>query len=280
MKILIIGNGYVGTRCAKAWPDAAVSDKIVSSVEEITAILEEHQPDAVLNAAGIVGRPNVDWCETHQMETFQGNTVLPIMIAEACQKKGIYLLHIGSGCIFYGASPDPKGWKEDDFANPAVVYTKSKYAADLALMTMPNVGIGRIRMPIDSQPFPGNLIDKLSSYPQIIDVENSVTIFDDMVKVFRQLLEKKAAGVFHVTNPGSIKHKEIMALYEELIDPSHHNDWISEEDLVSRGLAVKKRSSNILQSDNLAKLGINMRPIHEAMRATMEEYAKIKNGVS
>lgn len=280
MKILIIGNGYVGTRCAKAWPDAAVSDKIVSSVAEITAILEEHQPDAVLNAAGIVGRPNVDWCETHQMETFQGNTVLPIMIAEACQKKGIYLLHIGSGCIFYGASPDPKGWKEDDFANPAVVYTKSKYAADLALMTMPNVGIGRIRMPIDSQPFPGNLIDKLASYPQIIDVENSVTIFDDMVKVFGQLLEKKAAGVFHVTNPGSIKHKEIMALYEELVDPSHHNDWISEEDLVSRGLAVKKRSSNILQSDNLAKLGISMRPIHEAMRATMEEYAKIKNGVS
>lgn len=278
MKILIIGNGYIGTRCAQAWPDAVVSDKIINNVDEAIAILEEHQPDAVLNAAGIVGRPNVDWCETHQIETFKGNAILPMIIAEACQKKGVYLLHIGSGCIFYGESPDHKGWREDDFANPAVVYTKAKYAGDLALMTLPNVGIGRIRMPIDSKPFGGNLIDKLASYPRIIDVENSVTILDDMVQVFRQLLEKKAQGVFHVTNPGSIKHKEIIALYEELVDPDHKNEWISEDDLVEQGLAVKKRSSNILQSDNLFKLGIEMRPIQEAMRATMEEYARNKKG--
>jgi len=276
MKILIIGNGYIGTRCAKEWPDAVVSDKMINSVDDAIAILEEHKPDAVLNAAGIVGKPNVDWCETHQIETFKGNTILPMIIAEACQKKGIYLLHIGSGCIYYGTSPDPKGWKEDDFANPAVVYTKAKYAGDLALMTLPNVGIGRIRMPIDSTPFSGNLIDKLASYPRIIDVENSVTVLDDMVLVFRELLEKKAQGVFHVTNPGSIKHKEIIALYEELVDSNHNNVWINEDQLVSEGLAVKKRSSNILQSDNLVKLGINMRPIQEAMRATMEKYAQNK----
>jgi len=276
MKILIIGNGYIGTKCAKAWPDAVVSDKIISSVEEAVAVLEEHQPDAVLNAAGIVGKPNVDWCETHQLETIKGNTILPIIIAEACQKKGIYLLHIGSGCIFYGASPDPKGWREDDFANPGVVYTKAKYAGDLALMTLPNVGIARIRMPMDSIPFGGNIIDKLAKYPKIIDVENSLTVISDMVLVFRQLLEKKAPGIFHVTNPGSIKHKEIIALYEELVDPSHKNEWIIEDDLVSEGLVAKKRSSNILQSDNLVKIGINMRPAQEALRATMEEYAKLK----
>lgn len=273
MKILIIGHGFVGGRCAKAWPDAVVSDKMVSTVEDVLALLDEHKPDAVLNAAGVIGKPNVDWCETHQFETFFGNAILPIIIAEACAKRDTYLLHIGSGCIFYGASPDPKGWKEDDFANPSAVYTKAKYAADLALSTLPNVGIARIRMPIDAVPFPGNLIDKLASYSKIIDVENSATVIDDMIEVFRQLLEKKAAGIFHVTNPGSVKHKEIMALYEELVDPTHHNEWINEEDLVKQGLAAKKRSSNILQSDNLAKLGITMRPMQEAIRDVMEKYA-------
>ena len=63
--------------------------------------------------------------------------------------KGVYFLHIGSGCIYYGDSPDPAGWKEDDFENPIPVYSRAKYAADLVLSTLPNVGIARIRLPID-----------------------------------------------------------------------------------------------------------------------------------
>ncbi|MFA6422659.1 MAG: sugar nucleotide-binding protein [Candidatus Buchananbacteria bacterium] len=280
MKILIIGNGYVGSRCAKEWPDAVVSDKMINNLEDALSILNEHNPDVVLNAAGIIGRPNVDWCETHQFETFFGNAILPIIIAQACAQKNVYLLHIGSGCIFYGESPDPKGWKETDFANPSATYSRAKYAADLALSMLPNVGIARIRMPMESVPFPGNIIDKLALYSKIIDVENSLTVIEDMIKVFRQLLEKKAAGIFHVTNPGSIKHKEIIALYKELVDPSYETEWINEDELVSRGLAVKKRSSNILQSENLAKFGIEMRPAKEAARDCMVKYAKAKLGQS
>ena len=279
MKILIIGDGYIGNRCLREWPEAVLSGKMINSVEDALAVLEEHQPDAVLNAAGIIGRPNVDWCETHQLETFQGNAVLPFVIAQACAQKGIYLLHIGSGCIYYGDSPDSAGWKESDFANPGAVYTKAKYAADLALSTLENVGIARIRMPIDYIPYGGNLINKLSSYGKIIDVENSITVLEDMVQVFHQLLEKKATGIFHVTNPGSIKHKEIISMYEELVDPTHTNEWIGENDLVSQGLAVKKRSNNVLQSENLAKVGITMRLVKEAVYDTMKKYAVEKTKV-
>lgn len=276
MKILIIGSGYIGNKCHNAWPESVMSDKLLYSKDDVSALLDEVKPDAVLNAAGIIGRPNVDWCETHQAETMFGNALLPFIIASACQEKNVYLLHIGSGCIFYGDSPDTHGWKEDDFANPAAVYTKSKYAGDLMLMTLPNVGIARIRMPIDSIPYPGNLIDKLAGYSKIIDVENSITVLDDMVSVFRQLLEQKAAGIFHVTNPGSIRHKEIMALYNEFIDGSHTNEWINEEDLVKLGLAQKKRSNNILQSENLKNLGITIREVHEALKDTMIKYAENK----
>jgi dTDP-4-dehydrorhamnose reductase len=276
MKILIIGSGYVGSKCHKAWPESVISNKMLFNKEDVLELLDEVKPDAVLNAAGIIGRPNVDWCETHQSETMFGNAVLPFIIASACQERNTYLLHIGSGCIYYGDSPDSAGWREDDFANPAAVYTKSKYAADLMLMTLPNVGIGRIRMPIDSVPYPGNLIDKLASYPKIIDVENSITVLDDMVQVFHQLLEKKAAGVFHVTNPGSIRHKEIIDFYHQYVDTNYTNEWIGEEDLVKLGLAQKKRSNNILQSDNLKKLGIEMREVHEAVKDTTAKYAENK----
>ena len=281
MKILIIGKGFIGTRCAESWKDeVVVADGRINSVADALALLDQHKPDVVLNAAGVRGKPNVDWCETHQRETILGNTILPLLIAEACQERGIYLLHLATGCIFYGASPDPMGWTEDDYANPVAVYSKTKYAADLALSTLPNVGIARFRMPVDSIPSQGNLIDKLAKFPKVIDVENSVTIVEDLVSVLNQLLEKRGTGIFHTTNPGTIKHREIMALYEELVDPSHKNEWITEEDLVTQGLAVKKRSNNFMQSRNLEKLGIHMRPIQEAMRDTMEKYVTLakKNG--
>jgi len=278
MKILIIGNGYIGHRCKDAWGDEAVlADKHVNSKEDILSLLDEHKPDAVLNAAGVTGKPNVDWCDAHQMQTILGNTKLPIVLAEACQEHGVYLLHMGSGCIYYGESPhEDKKWREDDFGNPLPTYSRSKYATDLVLSTLPNVGIARIRMPIDWMPSERNLIDKLARYPKVIDVENSVTILDDMVEVFYKLLQKKAEGIFHVTNPGTMKHKELMALYEELVDPSHTNEWISNDDLVTQGLATKGRSNNFLASENLEKLGIQMREVHIALRDTMEKYAQHK----
>lgn len=276
MKILVIGAGYMGRRCAEAWGDQAViSEKIIQTKQDALDEIERTQPDVVFNAAGIKGKPNVDWCEDHQIETIRGNTLEPIVLADACQEKGLYLLHMGSGCIFYGDSGhEDNAWREDDFGNPRPVYSRTKWAADLVLSTLPNVGIARIRMPIDWRPAPGNLINKLANYPKIIDVENSVTIVDDMIDVFHQLLSKKAEGIFHVTNPGTMKHRELMGLYKEFVDPSHENEWISNDELVAQGLATKGRSNNFLASENLSKVGIQMRPVQEALRETMEKFAK------
>lgn len=276
MKILILGKGYIANRCKEVWGEEAIMPGAkIYSKEDMLKLLDEYQPDVVFNAAGVTGKPNVDWCEDHPVETLEGNVLMPIAAALACQERGIYLLHLGSGCIFYGDSPHPdKKWRENDFGNPSATYSRAKWAADLALSLLPNVGIARIRMPIDYIRGERNLIDKLAKYPKIIDVENSVTVVEDMIYVTHQLLEKKAEGIFHVTNPGTLRHKETMDLYKELVDSSHTNEWISEDDLVNLGLATKKRSNNFLHSENLEKIGIHMRDVHEAIRDTMEKYAK------
>jgi dTDP-4-dehydrorhamnose reductase len=168
MKILIFGKGYLGVRVAQAWPDAILSDIRIDDKAAVLAELERVKPDAVLNTAGKTGSPNVDWCETHQTETARSNVIGALTLAEACQEKQVYLLHLGSGCVYYGTSPDPRGWREDDFPNPSAMYSRSKYAADLILTTLPNVGIARLRMPIDSIPGSRNLIDKLSTYKKLL----------------------------------------------------------------------------------------------------------------
>ena len=278
MKILIFGKGFVGTRCAEIWGDqATLSDHRIIDVAGVLEEIDKHKPDAVLNAAGTTGRPNVDWCDEHPRETILGNVLAPIILAEACQEKNVYLLHLASGCIFYGKSPHSDGaWREEDFANPLPTYSRSKYAADLVLSTLPNVGIARLRMPIDSVPSQRNMIDKIVRYPKVIDVENSVTIVEDLVDVAYQLMKKRGEGIFHCTNPGSMRHKELITLYRELVDPEHTCEWIKEEDLVAQGLTTKKRSNNIMHSSRLGELGITMRPIQEALRDTMQKYAANK----
>jgi len=121
-----------------------------------------------------------------------------------------------------------------------------------------------------------NMIDKLSTYPKVIDVENSVTIIEDMIDVFHQMLEKKATGIFHVTNPGTMKHRELLDLYHELVDQNHSCEWIHNDELVGQGLAKKGRSNNFLSNTRLAEYGIHMRPVDVALRDTMTKYAEAK----
>lgn len=271
--ILVFGHGFLGQRIARDVAGAVLSDARIDDAAQVRAAIAEHKPDVVVNAAGKTGLPNVDWCETHQAETFRANTIGPLILAEVCQELNTHLIHLASGCIFYGQSPDKAGWKEDDFANPSATYSRSKYAADLGLSTYPNVAILRLRMPIDTEPGPRNLITKLANYPKIIDVENSVTVVDDLVEVVRQVAEKRGTGIFHAVNPGVMRHRDLIALYNELVDPSHTNEWITNTDSISQGLVVKGRSNVILQNTRLGELGINLRPIDVALRDAMEKYA-------
>ncbi len=275
MKILVFGSkGWIASRMLEAWPDAIPSFARIEDKAAVAAEIDKHKPDAVVNAAGTIGKPNVDWCETHQLETIRGNTINSLILAETCQEKGVYMLQLGTGCMYYGPSPDPKGWKETDHANPSAVYTRSKYAADLALTTMPNIAIARLRMPIEAIPSGRNLIDKLVSYKELIDVENSVTVIPDLIDACRKIIEQKASGVFHIVNRGTMRHSDLIRLYNEYVDPNHRPTWVDEEELLRKGAIKKKRSTCILQSERLRELGIEMRPIDVALRDTMMKYAE------
>ena len=277
MTTLIFGSrGFLGQRLLATISGAIASTVDIGDLDAVRAELSFTKPDAVINAAGKTGRPNVDWCETHALETMRSNTVGALNVAQACADQGAYLLHLGSGCIFYGTSPFPGGWLEDDHPNPTSLYSRSKYAADLLLSKLPNVGVARLRMPIDDKPNPRNLITKLASYPQVIDVGNSVTVVSDLLAAVGQLLEQRACGVFHVVNPGVMRHRDLLDLYKQIVDPDHVCEIIKEDALVSRGLALKARSNCVLASPRLAELGITLRPIEEALRDTMERYAKAK----
>lgn len=251
----------------------------IRSPLDIDHVLEKYKLDVLINCIGKTGRPNVDWCESHKAETAFANIAVPIMLAEKCKAAGIHLIQIGSGCIYFGKSPykgerydspDP-GWKETDFANPLSFYSKTKYACDLALGAMDNVTTLRIRMPISTKNNPRNLINKLRGYKQVIDIPNSMTFMDDLVRCVDWAAQNKKTGIYHVTNPEPTTAARIMQEYQKYV-PEHSFEIINEAQLDN--LTSAKRSNCILDSSKLAQAGFTMTPTEEALASCMEAYVK------
>lgn len=268
MNIFTVGAGFVADHLNYQ----KIVERFDTSSKQIEHLLDIYKPDVLINCIGKTGRPNVDWCEANKETTASTNTALPILLAEACAKKSIHLIQIGSGCIYFGESPHAdSAWREDDFANPKSYYSKSKYACDLMLGGMKHVTTLRIRMPISTKNNQRNLINKLRGYKQVIDIPNSVTFMDDLVRCVDWAAKGTYTGTYHVTNPEPVTAAQVMREYQKY-NPSHTFEIINEQQLDN--LTIAKRSNCILSSEKLKSSGFTMTPSEKALKNCMAEYVK------
>jgi 3,5-epimerase/4-reductase len=285
MKVMTIGAGFVSEHL----PYQTLDTRIDFSSKAIDNMLEVNKPDVLINCIGKTGRPNVDWVEVNREISASTNTALPILLAEACAKKSIHLIQLGSGCIFFGKSPHEEiydidegnvslgviindtGWREDDFANPVSFYSRTKYACDLILDHLSNVTTLRIRMPISTRNHHRNLINKLRGYKQVIDIPNSMTFMGDLTRCVDWIIKGSHMGTFHVTNPEPLSPADFMREYQKYV-PSHSFEIINEKQLDKIMLA--KRSNCIINSDKLKNAGFTMTPSREALTDYMAQYVK------
>ena len=231
MKILIFGKGYIANKFKIFFgEEAEISDVRIEDFSKVKAELEVKKPDVVLNCAGKTGKPNVDWCEDHKMETLFGNVTAPLILARACEDLGLYMVHIGSGCVYEG-DKGGEGYSEEDAPNfDGSYYSRTKAWSERMLKDF-NVLQLRLRMPFDSVPSARNFITKIVKYNKVISVPNSISVLEDFLKAAKVLIEKRATGVYNVTNPGTITHQEILDLYIELVDPTYHYELFSIEEM-------------------------------------------------
>lgn len=267
MKVVIFGGrGYMGQYFASLYPDALTPSVDIADSRDIADVLDTEKPDVVINCAGKTGRPNVDWCETHKQETIHSNVIGPLVLVEECGKRDIYLVHIGTGCVYSGNSSTP--FTETDAPNFfGSFYSRSKGVIDQLLNDFPVLNI-RLRMPFDGTSNERNLINKIKKYDRLLDTENSMTYIPDLLKAASTLIQKRATGPYNIINPGAITPFRIMELYKEIVDPSHTFELLKEEDLSE--VASAGRSSCVLSGDKLASEGIVMKPVEEAFREALQ----------
>jgi len=267
VKILIFGaKGYIGRLFLSAYPGAVCPDADIADPEAVSEALDAHHPDIVINCAGKTGRPNVDWCEDHKEETLRSNVTGPLVLLDACGKRGIYWAHIGSGCIYEGDAKHP--FTEQDPPNfTGSFYSKTKAWSDQILQNFP-VLLLRIRMPFDATKDPRNLLMKISKYQRVLDVENSLTYLPDFLSAAKTLIAMRKVGPYNIVNRGTISPYRIMEMYKQTVDPSCSFTRLTVEDL--KNVTKAPRSNCVLSTLKLEREGIPIRPVEDAVSEALK----------
>ena len=272
MKYLIFGNGYLGNKYKKfLGNEAEISNADIGNIEEVRTVLDEKKPEVVINCAGRTGRPNIDWCEIdgNKEETMYSNVVGPLVLAKECSLNNIFMVHLGSGCIYQGDNKG-KGFTEEDIPNLKDIpsfYSLTKFMSEYMLKQFPILQL-RLRMPVDSTKSSRNFITKITTYEKVINEANSITVIDDLVKTTIELIKRKRTGIYNVTNRGSITHKEILDKYKELVDKNFKYTLIDTKDLKTKA----GRSNCVLNTDKLKKEGIELPEIHKIIEDILKNY--------
>ena len=271
-KVIVFGKGFLGTRISEelGYRLTGRDEMDPTNFSALEKYLDSEKPDVVINAIAKTGRPNIDWCEDNRGVTLESNVLVPANLGKACTDKGIYFVHLGSGCMYNG-DKGGKGFSEEDkpnFYGPQF-YAITKILAEKILEGLPCL-ILRPRMPVDVSPNPRNLITKLAGYSRVIDEQNSMTTIPHMIDALKKLIEKRVMGVYNFVNPGTISASEIMQTYKEIVDPNHSFKVFSLGELDT--ITKAKRSNCYLNTDKLREEGIILPEIHEAAKECLIKY--------
>jgi len=137
MRILVIGrSGQV----ARSLLEAAVSVpnlKVVAvgrpevelgTPRTLAAAVARHAPDLVINAAAYTA---VDAAESDADTAFRHNAQAPEVLARACAREDVPLVHLSTDYVFDGTAGRP--YREDDLPTPLGIYGRSKGAGEAAV---------------------------------------------------------------------------------------------------------------------------------------------------
>ncbi|PSS11458.1 Bifunctional dTDP-4-dehydrorhamnose 3,5-epimerase/dTDP-4-dehydrorhamnose reductase [Actinidia chinensis var. chinensis] len=259
-KFLIYGRtgwigGLLGKLCESRGIDFVYGSGRLENRSSLEADIADVNPTHVFNAAGVTGRPNVDWCESHKVETIRTNVVGTLTLADVCREKGLVLINYATGCIFEYDSEhllgSGIGFKEEDTPNfIGSFYSKTKAMVEDLLKNYENVCTLRVRMPISSDlSNPRNFITKITRYEKVVNIPNSMTILDELLPISIEMAKRNLTGIWNFTNPGVVSHNEILEMYRDYIDPNFtwKNFTLEEQAKV----IVAPRSNNELDASKL-----------------------------
>lgn len=203
--------------------DVHVATARLQARESVKAELDRVKPDFVINAAGLTGRPNVDWCEDHAQDTVLVNVIGTLSLLDACWRRDIHVTNFATGCL-YASSESTAPFGELDAPNfDGSLYSRTKGLTErLALdeAGYNNVLQLRLRMPISDDLHPRSFVTKITRYERVVNIPNSVTVLHELLPVALDMALRRLTGRFNFVNPGAVSHNQVLALYKKHVNAS------------------------------------------------------------
>ena len=283
MSVLIFGNGQIGHFYLEHYRNSGKPATIANGVDitdlgQVETVIEKYQPSVVINTAAAT---SLEWCGLNRARAFEVNVLGAANVAQACDARGVYMVHFSSGCIFSSVSgtdariegdiPDPssyygwtKAWSED-----IVMFERSEAFKCLIL---------RPRQPVSSQVNHKNMLVKMLTFSKFVDTPNSGTVIEDLMYWTDALVEREATGVFHVANKGWTTPYQIGLMLKEYVLPDLKVERIEKSELDK--MTPNTRVDTVLDVSKLESLGIEIGLYEERLEATVRELGKNIEGMN
>ena len=276
MNILIFGHkGWIGSMISQYLNDLSIqwtgaksrADNYLDSYNEIV----ESKCTHVLS---LIGRTHggdiktIDYLELPNKldENVRDNLYAPLNLALICEKLGIHYSYLGTGCIYSSFTSSFTEEDEPNFIGSS--YSIVKSYTDRIFKNSKNVLNLRIRMPI-------SFITKILNYKKICSINNSMTILDDFIPIFIDMMKNKIIGTFNCTNPNNISHNEILEMYREISNEkiTWENMTIDQQDTI----LLAKRSNNTLNTSKIQTLYPELKDIKISIKKVLENYVVLRS---
>ena len=279
MIILFGSTGYIGSEFKRQLEQKQIEFKCWNDTANTTFYdLEKWYEDtgypvidAVINAAGYTGKPNVDACELAKEDTIHGNIVWPQILTDWCMLNDITLGHVSSGCIYSGRRLDGEPFTEEDEPNFSFkqnncsFYSGTKAIAEKIVSKWNKNYIWRLRIPFEENNNSRNYISKMLRYDKLLQAENSISNKQEFVSACIQTFTNKVPfGIYNVTNTGYITTDSLIEKLMRTIAKDKNFTLIDEEQLY-KNYAKTPRSNCVMSNSKLLETGIKMKTVDESI---------------
>lgn len=212
MRLGITGHrGQVGTElqrvCSERGIDVIRMEVDIANADSVRSVVSASRPDALINCAAWTA---VDLCESDPDKAMLVNGTAVGWLADACRSSDVHLVHISTDYVFDGAKGSP--YDETDPTNPQSVYGKSKLLGERLALEFPFT-VARTSWVCGE--FGGNMLKTVAKLARerdsisfVDDQVGNPTLTSDLAVALLRLAEDRRAGVFHVTNLGSVSWYE------------------------------------------------------------------------
>lgn len=255
--ILLGSNGFLGSETKKYLKKQNKNFISLNTRLENYQVLENqinfYKPRYVICAAGISGKPTIEWCESNKKVTLETNLTSILNLCKICDDNNIHLTIYGSGSVFKNNGFERSEDEEPD--NYSKYYLECRILLEKSIKIYKNVLLLRIQYPISFNHKNCFMSKMLTRRENVHDINVNITFLPSLLPLLTEIIEKQTSGILNFVNKGEISLPCLMDIYIKYKDKNF--TYLRGEKKVGCGILSTKKIENITEIEILETSLIN-----------------------